>query len=114
MKKITIDGEVFVRESDLKESFGEYVIVRCDRSGVFFARIESRIGREAVLRDARKIWFWAGAATLAQLAIDGTSRPEECKFPAPVDKITVLDVIEILETTQKARDSIMGVQVWKA
>ena len=113
MKKLTIDGEIFVREADLIQNLDQPVIVRCDRSGVFYARIEKRTGSEAVLRNARKIWYWAGAASLAQLAVDGVSKPSECKFPTPVDKITVLDVVEILETTETARKSIEGVPIWK-
>ena len=113
MKKITIDGEIFVREADLNEILGQPVLVRCDRSGVFYARIEKREGQEAVLRNARKIWYWSGAASLAQMAIDGVANPDQCKFPEAVSKITVLDVIEILETTEKARKSLEEVPIWK-
>lgn len=91
----------------------EPVIVRTYSAGVFYGYIESRNGQEVVMRNARRIWRWAGAASLSQLAMDGTSKPSECKFPCAVDRIELLNAIEILNTTEKARKSIEGIPVWK-
>jgi len=90
----------------------KYVIVRTYTAGVFAGNLESRTGREVVLRNARRIWFWSGAASLSQLAVDGTSNPESCKFPVEVDRVELLEAIEILDVTAKAEASIRGVQVW--
>jgi hypothetical protein len=90
----------------------KYVIVRTYTAGVFAGNLESRTGREVVLRNARRIWFWSGAASLSQLAVDGTSNPENCKFPVEVDRVELLEAIEILDVTAKAEASIRGVQVW--
>lgn len=92
----------------------EKVIVRTRSAGVFYAEIESRNGQEAVLRNARRLWYWAGAASLSQLAMEGVSKPNECKFPVAVDSVIVTEVIEILGTTQKARYSIESVPIWRA
>lgn len=92
----------------------QYVIVRTYSAGVFAGILVSRRGREAVMRDARRLWYWAGAASLSQLAMEGTARPLECKFPTPVNRVTLLEVIEILDTTPAARASIEGVPVWCA
>lgn len=91
----------------------KYVIVRTYSAGVFAGELESRKGQEVVLRNARRIWYWDGAASLSQLAVDGTSKPENCKFPCAVDRVELLQAIEILDVTPKARSSIEGVQVWK-
>lgn len=91
---------------------GKYII-RGDRSGVFFGEIEERNGREVTIRNARRLWYWNGAASLSQLAVDGTKRPGDCKFTMTVESITVLDAIEILPCTEKAARSIEGVAVWK-
>ena len=88
-------------------------IVRTYSAGVFFAEVESRNGKEAVLRNARRIWYWSGAASLSQLAVDGTSKPRECKFPVTVDRIEVTEAIEILDTTEAARASLDAVPVWR-
>ena len=90
----------------------EYCMVRTYSAGVFAGYIESRDGKEVVLRNARRIWRWAGAASLSQLATDGTSSPSECKFPVAVDKVILTEAIEIIPITAKAKESIEGVPVW--
>ena len=116
---ITINGELYVKKSAIpqmaeKRDGMEYCIVRTCSAGVFAGYIESRTGKEVVMRDARRIWYWAGAASLSQLAMSGTSKPKECKFPEPVDKVTLTEVIEILACTEIARASIEAVTIWKA
>ena len=91
-----------------------YVLVRTYSAGIFAGYLEKRDGKEAVIRSARRIWYWEGAASLSQLAVDGTSKPEACKFPCEVDKIEVTEVIEILSVTEKAKKSIESVAVWKS
>jgi len=89
-----------------------YVIVRTYSAGVFAGELESRIAQEVVLLNARRIWYWSGAATLSELAQRGTSKPSLCKFPCPVDRVELLQAIEILDVTASARKSIEGVQIW--
>lgn len=98
----------------MKETnIGKYVIVRGDRSGVFAGILTARDGREVQLTDCRRIWYWEGASSISQLAIDGTSKPDSCKFPAPVAEITILDAIEIIPCTRKAEVRIRAVREWK-
>ena len=54
---------------------GKKVIVRGDRSGVFFGTLAERSGREVKLTGCRRLWYWDGAASLSQLAVDGTGHP---------------------------------------
>lgn len=89
-------------------------IVRCNNSGVFYGEIESRDGSEVTMKNARCLWFWSGAASLLQLAKDGVSNPNDCKFTVSVQSITLLDAIEIIPCKQKAVDCIDGVPEWKA
>ena len=90
----------------------KYVLVRTYSAGVFAGELESRKGQEVVLRNARRIWYWAGSASLSELATKGTSRPDECKFPCPVDRVELLQAIEILDMTPQAVKSIKEVPVW--
>jgi hypothetical protein len=90
----------------------KYYIVRTYSAGVFFCDGLTRKGKEATLKNARRLWYWDGAASLSQLAVDGTSKPQNCKFPAVASQIIVTEVIEILLVTSKAAKSIMGVPVW--
>lgn len=91
---------------------GKKVIVRGDRSGVFFGTLAEKDGREVKLEKCRRIWYWDGAASISQLAVDGTSNPRECKFTVTVDEIEILDAIEIIPCSEKAIKSIEGVKVW--
>jgi len=92
---------------------GKYCMVRTYSAGVFAGTIVSRKGREVLLKDARRIWYWAGAASLSQLAMSGTSAPEMCKFPEPVTEVLLTEVIEIIPITLAAKKSIQGVPIWK-
>ena len=92
---------------------GEYVIVRTYSAGVFAGVLTRRDGKEVELTGARRLWYWAGAASLSQLAQSGTVRPKECKFPAPVGLVTLTEAIEILQVTPEAKASIEAVPVWQ-
>lgn len=91
---------------------GTYVIVRTYSAGVHAGTLAAREGREVELTGARRIWYWDGAATLSELAQRGTSKPDNCKFPAPVDRIVLTEAIEIIQTTEAARASIAAIAPW--
>ena len=97
-----------------KKNGSKYVVVRTYSAGAFAGTLESRDGKEVVLTDARRLWYWKGAASLSQLAVDGTSAPSECKFPVAVPRITLTEAIEIIEASNKARASIEAVKPWAA
>lgn len=96
-----------------EKMIGKKVIVRGDRSGVFFGSLAERDGQEVKLNNCRRIWYWEGAASLSQLAAEGTKRPGECKFTMTVEEIAVLDAIEVIPCTDEAAKSIEEVKVWK-
>ena len=89
-----------------------YVIVRTYSAGVFAGTLLSRKGKEVALANARRIWYWTGAASLSQLAVEGTSSPNTCKFPCVVPRVELTEAVEILDATPKARKSIEAVPVW--
>ena len=90
-----------------------YYIVRGNNSGVFFGKIKERNGSEVTMTEVRRLWYWDGAASISQLAQEGTVRPDNCKFTMTVDEIIVLDAIEIDKCTDKAIKSIKEVAEWK-
>lgn len=114
--RITICGEVYVKEdttSPAKSLNGmKYVICRTYSAGVFAGYLESRNGQEVILRNARRLWLWAGAASLSEMAMSGTTKPKECKFPIAVDRVELLQAIEILDCTAEAQKSIEKVPIW--
>lgn len=89
-------------------------IVRGKDSGVFFGEIAERNnGQEVLMNNVRRLWYWDGAASISQLAQEGTVRPENCKFTVTVDEILVLDAIEIDKCSDKAVENIKAVAEWK-
>ena len=97
----------------MKTKETENVIIRTEKAGVFFGNIKERNGQEAIITNCRRLWYWSGAASLSQLAVEGTSNPKDCKFTMVVEEMVVLGIIEIIPCTQKAVDSINSVAVWK-
>lgn len=93
---------------------GLYVIVRTYSAGVFAGKLVAKDGREVKLADARRLWYWSGAASLSELAMRGVSKPQNCKFPAPVKEVILLEAIEILPVEPAARKSIEEVKPWTA
>ena len=91
-----------------------YVICRTLSAGVFAGYLKHRDGQEVTLVNARRLWFWSGAASLSQAAVHGFSKPDACKFPCEVPLVTLLQVIEILDCTKKAQEAIASVKVWAA
>lgn len=91
----------------------KYVIVRTYSAGVFAGWLKSRKGQEVELTDARRLWYWAGAASLSQLANEGVKNPGNCKFPATVPSVILTQAIEILPVSEKAKKIIAEVPEWK-
>ena len=90
-----------------------YVIVRTHSAGVFAGIFVSRKGQEVVLADVTRIWYWSGAASLSQLAVEGTKDPANCKFSVVVPREELLQAIEILDVSPAAKQSILAVKPWK-
>src|SRR3990167_7049267 len=121
LKSITIDGVEYVPASSIKSAQKadslkgmKYVIIRTYSAGVFAGYLAKRTGQEVIVKQARRLWYWVGAASLSQLAMEGVSKPNECKFPVAVDEVGLLQAIEILSCTKKAQESINSVPIWKA
>ena len=96
-----------------KNMMNKKVIVRGDRSGVFFGTLVAKEGGEVKLTNCRRIWYWDGAASISQLASEGVTRPNNCKFTVTVSEIVVLDTIEIIPCTDEASRIIERVKEWK-
>ncbi len=120
LNEVEINGVKYVRKDTIVETAvpsKDYVIVRCASAGCFFGQlIETNLGNNGcvTLKNARRLWYWSGAASLSQLAVDGTSQPKDCKFPVVVPEIQLTGCIELIPCTEKAAKSISEVAVWKA
>ena len=94
------------------------VIVRTHSAGVFFGDLDqgsrSVDGMRGIIRNARRLWYWDGAASLSELAVSGPGKPKTCKFPCAVSEIEVTEIIEVLPVTEQAAAKIEAVPVWEA
>jgi len=122
VNEMEINGIIYVpkgQENQQAEKLDglEYVIIRSYAAGCFAGYLkESKVEgglRTSTLLKARRLWYWDGAASLSQLAMEGVSKPQNCKFPCEVDKLQIDNVIETIPATQKAQKSINGVAIWK-
>lgn len=117
-KEITIDGVVYVPKGSSSKATKlkgmDYVIVRTYSAGVFAGYLKERKGKEGVVLQARRLWYWDGACSLSELAMKGVSKPDNCKFPIEVDEVILTEIVEVLTATKEAQDSIKAVEVWKS
>lgn len=92
------------------------VIIRTINAGVFFGEIATQeatpAGIVAEIRNCRRLWYWDGAASLSQLAMEGVSKTGS-KFTVTVPSMTVAGVIEVIPCTDAAVASIDAVPVWR-
>ena len=118
LNTITINGKEYVEKGSVATDAVtldglEYKIVRTKTAGVFAGYLLSRDGNTVVMIGARRLWYWSGASSLSQLAMEGVKKPQDCKFPCEVNEVELFEVIEILSVTEVARKSIAGVAIWK-
>jgi hypothetical protein len=92
----------------------DWVIVRTQSAGCFAGKLLNQDGQYVTLSEARRLWYWAGAASLSELASRGTSKPTECKFPAPVRQVVLPETIEILTMNDEAIKNLQAVPIWSA
>lgn len=96
---------------------GKKVIVRSYGAGVFFGtlnEVEKCEDKWTVeLLNSRRIWYWEGACSITQLAVDGTKNPSGCKFTVIEPSVIVSGVVELHECSETAVKSIESVPEWK-
>lgn len=94
---------------------GKYVIVRSSPSGCWGGTLASINGNTVELTDARRLWRWwaAKGVSLSGVAAHGLhpDKASECRIGAPVSRALILEVCEVLEAADVARDSITAADV---
>lgn len=95
------------------EYIGKYSVIRGRGFGVFAGTLEAVEGEIVKLSNARRLWYWDGAASISQIAAEGVKNPGGCKFSVPVESIVLRNWIEIIPCTDHAATIIQGVKEWK-
>lgn len=88
-------------------------IVRADRAGVFYGEIKERKGSEVTMTNVRRVWYWEGANTLSQLAMEGVKAKKISKITMAVSEMTILGVIEVIPCSEEAVNNLDSVAEWK-
>lgn len=98
----------------MKTNENQYYIVRANRAGVFFGKIKELTHDSVVMQDVRKLFYWDGACAVEELALNGTSKPKNCKFTVKIDEMEIAEPIQVIPCTERAVKSIGGVIVWQS
>ena len=87
------------------------VLVRAYSAGVHFGELVSKKGKEVVLKNSRRVWYWDGACSLSQLAVSGGN--DNSKISVTVPEIELTEAIEIITCTKAAAKWLSEVNAWQ-
>ena len=114
-KTVLINGIEYVPKDQKTEGL-PYVIIRTYSAGVHMGYLNKKestlAGMEVELINSRRLYSWAGAYTLSDLAMTGTIYPEKCKFTQEVNSIYLV-AIEIIHVSEVGFKSLNSVSIWK-
>lgn len=119
INEVEINGIVYIPKDsvniELAEKVGnmDFVLVRTHSAGVHFGYLKEKIGNEVVLINSRRIWYWKGAASLSQIALEGIKCPNESKISVAIPKNHLFGVIEIMDITKEAEKSLNNINEWR-
>jgi len=117
-KIIKVDDQEYVLKDSIKAQKSddlEYCIIRTYSAGCFAGYIDRKRKDQSLgtVYNARRLWYWSGASSLSQLAMEGVKTPSDCKFPCEVTEIDLTNIIEVIPATEMAKESIADVVIWK-
>jgi len=118
-KSVHINGIEYVPKDDTKLVSSieglPFVIIRTYSAGVHMGYLKAKestlAGMEVELIHTRRLYSWAGALTISELAGIGTSKPDQCKFTMIIPNIFLV-AIEIVPVTEDGFKSLNSVAVW--
>lgn len=120
-KTITIDGVKYVPADSVPTNVPaksvkgmKYCIVRGYQSGVWAGYVKEKDGTRVIILNARNIWYWKGAASLAQLSQEGLKNTAESKVTQEVPEMTLLDANTVMPCSEASRVNLTACPVWKA
>lgn len=93
---------------------GKKCIFRSYSSGVHYGELAEKDGKEVIIKNARRLWYWKTTnkgISLSEVALSGLTK--DSKVCAAVDTIW-LEAIEIIPCTKEAIKNIEGADEYKA
>ena len=120
INEIKVNGVDYIRKDSVSnQSIAnqvnglKLVMVRTYSAGVHYGYLKERNGKEVTLLNSVRVWYWSGAASLSQLAVDGSSKPNDCKLAIEVPEILLTEAIEIIPISEKAIINLNSIKKWK-
>ena len=122
VKTIMIDDVEYVRAGEVLKMADEvdglkYCVVRSYGAGVFCGYVKEQKseinGVNVTLINSRRIFYWSGACSLSQLAVEGSKDIQSCKIAVNVPYQFIANVIEIIPMSKQAKEQIEGAKPWK-
>lgn len=93
------------------------VLVRSYAAGIHYGYLKSKVselnGVNVVLVNTRRIWYWNGANSISQIALEGVKKPDECKISVIIPENEIINCVEIIPLTEKALESLNKVPIWR-
>ena len=98
-----------------RKCIGRKCIVRCYGAGVFFGEVREvsgdANGLNVRLANARKVWYWDGAAAVEQLSQEGCN--DSSKITVAVPELVVAGAVQIIPCSDKAIKNLEAKKEWK-
>jgi len=98
-----------------EKHLNQMVMIRTYSAGVHYGTLEkiesAEKGYDVLLKDARRVYNWAGACSLSQLSLEGSKKPNDSKISVTVPFI-LLRAIEVIAMTDKAVENLSGI-MWR-
>lgn len=122
INEVEVNGVKYVRKGSedqkAKSVDGmKYCIIRSYGAGVFAGYVKEQKadinGVNVTLVNSRRIWYWSGACSLSQIAVEGSKTIDYCKIAMVVPEQFIANVIEIIPMSEKAKRNIEGARIWK-
>ena len=88
-------------------------IVRTDRAGVFYGEVKSKTKDSIVMTNVRKVFYWDGACAVEELALNGSTNPNNCKLTVIIPEMEIASPIQIIPCSSKSCEILNSIAIWK-
>ena len=105
LSKIGIGGN-----DGINDMVGKYCIVRTYSAGVFFGKIKKKVGKEVIINECRRLYYWKtnGGISLSEVSKTGLDS-DNSKVCSATDNHWC-EAIELMACTDEAVKSIQGIK----
>lgn len=116
IETIKLNDVEYVQKDSIEnqpEVLKNLVMIRTYSAGVHFGELVKREGKEVMLKNAHRVFYWTNACSLSQLAMQGSqNKNTENKISISVPEIILTEAIEIIPMTEESFKNLTAV-IWK-